>query len=50
MSLSKMLKNIVQYITEGFIEIFSPNSDQYPAIGVQPFGGTINYRNSRFDW
>lgn len=49
MNISTTLKNIVQYVTEGFMEIFRPNDEQYPAIGVQPFGGTI-YHHSRFDW
>lgn len=38
----------VKYITEGFIQIFSPEYEQYPAIGVQPYSGTINHR-SHFD-
>ena len=39
----------IQYTIEGFLEIFSPNADRYPAIGVQPYGGTIT-RGLRFDW
>ncbi|MEM8722540.1 MAG: hypothetical protein AAGE84_25170 [Cyanobacteria bacterium P01_G01_bin.39] len=49
MILLNTLKMVVQYITEGFIEIFSPDYEQYPAIGVQPYSGTINH-HSRFDW
>jgi len=41
----KTLKNIVQYLTEGFLRIFSPTDDEYPAIGVQPFYGDISYSN-----
>lgn len=52
MSIAKTVKDVVlyviQYVTEGFVEIFSPDNDHYPAVGVQPFGGTIN--NSNFDW
>lgn len=49
MIVTRKVKDIIQYITEGFLKIFSPDSDDYPAIGVQPYGGTINYRNSNFD-
>ncbi len=34
-----MLRDFIQYITEAFARIFSPNDDQYPEIGVQPFEG-----------
>lgn len=43
------LRASIQYIIEGFLEIFSPRVDCYPAIGVQPYGGTITH-SSRFDW
>ncbi|MEM8677125.1 MAG: hypothetical protein AAGF83_25210 [Cyanobacteria bacterium P01_G01_bin.67] len=49
MNLLNTVIMVVQYITEGFIEIFSPDYEQYPAIGVQPFSGTINH-HSQFDW
>ncbi len=39
MVIVKTLKNIVQYLTEGFARIFKPSDDQYPAIGIQPFEG-----------
>ena len=50
MFVARTVKNIIQYITEAFIRIFSPTDDQYPAIGVQPFEGTIYNPNSRLDW
>ena len=43
------VKTVVQYMAEGFLEIFGPNNDHYPAIGIQPFSGTIAH-HSRFDW
>lgn len=43
------LKAAVQYLIEGFLEIFSPHVDRYPAVGVQPYGGTITH-STRFDW
>lgn len=27
------------YVTEAALEVFSPNHDSYPSIGVQPFDG-----------
>ena len=50
MTITTVISNIVQYITEGFLKIFSPNQDSYPEIGVQPFGGTISPYSTRFDW
>ena len=44
MGINKVLKEIMQYLTEAFARIFGPNDDEYPNIGVQPFEGEI--RNS----
>ena len=49
MMISKTLKDIIQYITEGFARIFSPTDDEYPAIGVQPFEGEEYIPNSTLD-
>lgn len=46
----EMIKSVFQYIGEGFARIFSPNSDECPPIGVQPFSGTIARVNSEIDW
>lgn len=37
MNIGNFIRDLVQYITEGFARIFSPNSDEYPEVGVQPF-------------
>lgn len=50
MIIGKTVQNIFQYITEGFIRIFSPAEDAYPVIGVQPYEGTIYNSNSSLDW
>ena len=50
MNAIQIIKSVIQYITEGFIEIFSPDNDNYPAIGVQPYGGIIVSNYSNFDW
>lgn len=49
MTLLNTVKLVAQYLVEGFLDIFSPHEDQYPAIGVQPFGGTISH-HSQFNW
>lgn len=46
MIISQTLKSIIQYITEGFFRIFSPNNDRYPDIGIQPFEGEEYQPNS----
>lgn len=48
MVLVRMVKNVVQYLTEGFIEIFSPEHDSYPLVGIQPYSGTINSDSSKY--
>ena len=48
MILNKVLKDMMKYLTEGFLRIFGPNDDEYPNIGVQPFDGEIY--NSSADW
>ncbi|HEY9833150.1 MAG TPA: hypothetical protein V6D26_21535 [Stenomitos sp.] len=39
MSIFKWLKEALQYLVEGVVRIFRPSDDEYPNIGVQPFGG-----------
>ena len=50
MIVTRIVKNIVLFITEGFLEIFKADDDHYPAVGVQPYGGTIATRDSGYDW
>lgn len=38
----KLLKGFVSalgYLAEGSLEIFSPNHDSYPVVGLQPYSG-----------
>lgn len=35
----KFLQDTLQYLWEGVVRIFSPTDDEYPEIGVQPYGG-----------
>ncbi|MGF1495047.1 MAG: isochorismate synthase [Microcoleaceae cyanobacterium] len=39
-NLFQNLEQAVNYVYEGFARIFSPSSDIYPSMGVQPFEGT----------
>jgi hypothetical protein len=39
MNIFKMTADAVQYLSEGVARLFSPQDDQYPNIGVQPFEG-----------
>lgn len=43
MLLLKTLKQMMDYTAEGIFELFSPNHDDYPAIGAQPYDdGVMN--------
>jgi hypothetical protein len=37
MNIKDMLQDVAQYLTEAFARIFSPNNDEYPDVGMQPF-------------
>jgi hypothetical protein len=37
MSWKNNLRELVQYLAEGFARIFSPNRDEYPEVGNQPY-------------
>ena len=39
MFIISQIEQILSYIAEAIVEIFSPNDDTYPATGVQPFDG-----------
>ncbi|MEB3164968.1 MAG: hypothetical protein VKK80_17180 [Prochlorothrix sp.] len=39
MKLFQRMKDMLQYVSEGFIEIFNKTKDEYPKTGVQPFEG-----------
>ncbi len=36
------LNRILQYLSDAIARIFSPNRDNYPATGPQPYTGTPN--------
>jgi hypothetical protein len=39
MSISRIIDDVIQYISGAVSRIFSPSDDNYPEIGVQPFEG-----------
>ncbi len=39
MNISKLLSDMMRYVSEAAARIFSPSDDAYPNIGVQPFEG-----------
>ena len=39
MNIVKLLQDAIRYIAEAAARIFSPNDDEYPRVGVQPFEG-----------
>lgn len=39
MSIKFGLEKTLGYVTEAALEVFSPNHDSYPSIGLQPFSG-----------
>lgn len=50
MSIYKMFEGMTQYISEGFIRIFSATDDAYPPTGVQPFSGEPYHKTKGADW
>lgn len=50
MIISKMLANMVQFLSEAFIRIFSPTDDAYPVTGFQPFTGVPHRRGRTAYW
>lgn len=49
MKIVENLRNMVNYLAEGFIRIFGPTHDEYPETGVQPFEGEVYNSNSSAD-
>jgi trehalose/maltose hydrolase-like predicted phosphorylase len=49
MSISRLLATITQFLTEAAMEIFAPNHDSYPNIGIQPFTGEA-YKGHADNW
>ncbi|MFA9202006.1 MAG: hypothetical protein ACEQSC_00445 [Candidatus Nanopelagicaceae bacterium] len=41
MSIYTTVKQILDYLLEAALEVFSPDHDDYPATGIQPFEGEI---------
>lgn len=41
MKIYRLLSNAMTYLIEAALEVFSPDHDSYPQIGVQPFEGDV---------
>ncbi len=39
MNILKAISNVIYYLSEGTAILFSPNHDDYPNIGLQPYSG-----------
>ncbi|MCU0523686.1 MAG: hypothetical protein MUF72_02555 [Elainella sp. Prado103] len=39
MNILRMVGDAIRYLSDGATALFSPNRDEYPNIGVQPFSG-----------
>ena len=50
MRVVKILRDMVNYLAEGFIRLFGPTHDEYPEIGIQPFEGEVYNSSSSADW
>jgi hypothetical protein len=50
MAISNRFMNVMQYISEAFMRIFTPTDDAYPMIGVQPFTGEMYKRRTANNW
>jgi hypothetical protein len=47
MNLSKSLTNVMRFVSEAVIRLFSPTDDNYPNTGVQPFEGKSSKDNDK---
>jgi hypothetical protein len=43
------VQEILRYLIEAVLEVFSPNHDDYPTTGIQPFSGEI-HSESYLNW
>lgn len=50
MMLSRVFAIIVEYISEAVMEIFAPEHDDYPIIGIQPFTGKPYKNKASYKW
>ncbi|WP_172657209.1 hypothetical protein [Myxosarcina sp. GI1] len=47
MIISSNVRRITEYFAEAFLELFGPSHDDYPAVGIQPFSGTITQKKRK---
>lgn len=50
MGLIKLMDDLNSYLAEAVAQIFSPSSDSYPEIGVQPYSGELIEGKVEVQW
>lgn len=45
--LMQQLRNMVEYLSDAIARIFTPNKDDFPATGEQPYNGDPASENNR---
>ncbi|MDX2232787.1 MAG: hypothetical protein NW220_24365 [Leptolyngbyaceae cyanobacterium bins.349] len=45
MSISKVIDDVIQYVSGAVSRIFSTSDDNYPETGVQPFDGDLSKKD-----
>ncbi len=50
MGLIKLMDNLNTYLAEAVALIFSPSSDRYPDVGVQPYSGKLIESPVELEW
>lgn len=50
MDINQLLNNVLQYISDAVGGIFTPDRDNYPIVGIQPFEGEPYQEKLGLDW
>lgn len=50
MKVYQQIEKVAEYLSGGFLRIFSPTDDAFPVIGVQPYQEIPLKKKRRFDW
>ncbi len=50
MSLLRVIKDVIGYVSGALTRIFGLNDDSYPETGVQPYEGETSNKKQSEDW
>lgn len=50
MGISKLVSDVLLYISGAMARIFGPTDDAYPETGVQPYEGEPSNKKRSLDW